>query len=138
MMLKISKLSKLCKKRWFIYANSDFDEILKMMIINLDYDYIELRIWNAELYLFNNIEYTLLYNDYKFATIKISKLNSIMILEPTIYEAIRLFEIKIFNNEQKMFVISSDNYGEYTSITMDKSINEEILCKLFGNIFTKD
>ena len=137
MKFKISKLSKLCKKRWFIYSNSDFDEILKMMIINLDYDYIELRIWSAELWLFYNIEYTLLYNDYKFAIIKINKLNSIMILEPTIYEAIRLFEIKIFNNGQNLFDISSDNYGEYTSITMDKTVSEENINKLLDIIDKK-
>ena len=108
-----------------------------MMIINLDYDYIELRIWSAELWLFYNIEYTLLYNDYKFAIIKINKLNSIMILEPTIYEAIRLFEIKIFNNGQNLFDISSDNYGEYTSITMDKTVSEENINKLLDIIDKK-
>lgn len=136
-MLKISKLSKFCKKRWFIYSNSDFDEIFKIIIVNLDYDYIELRIWSAELHLFSNIEHVLIYNDNKFSTIKINKSNCIKILEPTIYEEIRLFEIKIFNNGQKLFDISSDNYGEHTSITMDKTVSEENINKLLYIIDTK-
>lgn len=131
MILKVSKLSKLCKKHWVIkYSNSDFDEILKLMIINLDYDYIKLQIWSAELYLFSNTEYVLLYNDNKFSIIEINRLNSIKILEPIIYEQIRFFEIKIFNNGQNLFDISYDNYGEHTSITIDKTINEEMLYKL--------
>ena len=137
-MLKVSKLCKLCKKRWlFKYSNSDFDEILKRMIANLDYDYIELQIWTAELYLFHNMEYRLLYNDNKFSVIIMNKSNSIKILEPTIYEEIRLFRMKILKNGQSFFEISSDNYGEHTSITMDKTVNEEMLYKLLDSVFKK-
>ena len=74
MLLKVSKLSKWDKKHWiFKYSNSDFDEIINLIINNLDYDYIELLIWSAELYLFNDIDYILLNDNKKFSTIKIDK-----------------------------------------------------------------
>ena len=99
MLLKVSKLSKWDKKHWiFKYSNSDFDEIINLIINNLDYDYIELLIWSAELYLFNDIDYILLNDNRKFSTIKIDKSNSIKILEPSIYDEIRHFEIKIFRH----------------------------------------
>ena len=102
MLLKVSKLSKWDKKHWiFKYSNSDFDEIINLIINNLDYDYIELLIWSAELYLFNDIDYILLNDNRKFSTIKIDKSNSIKILEPSIYDEIRHFEIKIFNENNK-------------------------------------
>ena len=67
MLLKVSKLSKWDKKHWiFKYSNSDFDEIINLIINNLDYDYIELLIWSAELYLFNDIDYILLNDNRKF------------------------------------------------------------------------
>ena len=95
------------------------------MLNKLEYDYIVLLIWTLELKLFNNIEYELLSKNNRFSTIKIVKPNSIMILEPDIYENIRLFEIEIFTGNKKLFNIFSDNYGEYTSITMDKIISED-------------
>ena len=71
MLLKVSKLSKWDKKHWiFKYSNSDFDEIINLIINNLDYDYIELLIWSAELYLFNDIDYILLVFMMKLDTLK--------------------------------------------------------------------
>ena len=121
----------------FKYSNLKFDEIINLIINNLDYDYIELLIWSSELYLFNDIDYTLLNDDSKYSTIKLDKSNSIKILEPNIYESIRLFEIKIFNENNKLFNIVSDNYGEYTSITMDKTIDEKRLVQILDSIFIK-
>lgn len=138
MLLKLSKLSKLNKKYWnFKYSNLNFDEIINLIINNLDYDYIELLIWSFELYLFNDINYILLNDDSKYSTIKLDKSNSIKILEPSIYESIRLFEIKMFNGNNKLFNIVSDNYGEYTSITMDKTIDEESLMQILDSVFIK-
>lgn len=138
MLLKVSKLSKWDEKHWiFKYSNSDFDEIINLIINNLDYDYIELLIWSAELYLFNDIDYILLNDDRKFSTIKIDKSNSIKILKPSIYDEIRNFEIKIFNENNKLFYLVSDNYGEYTSINMDKTIDEEKLTQILDSIFIK-
>ena len=138
MLLKVSKLSKLNKKYWnFKYSNIDFDEILSLIINNLDYDYIELLIWSVVLYLFNDIDYVSLNHNSKYSTIKLDKSNSIKILEPNIYESIRLFEIKIFNENNKIFNIVSENYGEYTSITMDKTIDEERLMQILESIFTE-
>lgn len=139
MLLKVAKVSKLNKKKWFFkYSNNDFDEIVNLIISNLDYDYIELLIWSAELYLFYDIEYDMLFDDGKFSTIKLDKANSIKILEPSIYEEIRFFEIQIFNVNERIFNISSDNYGEYTSITMKKTIDEEKLHQLLEYIFMKN
>ena len=121
----------------FKYSNLKFDEIINLIINNLDYDYIELLIWSSELYLFNDIDYILLNDDSKYSTIKLDKSNSIKILEPNIYESIRLFEIKIFNENNKLFNIVSDNYGEYTSITMDKTIDEKRLVQILDGIFIK-
>ena len=122
------------KRKCFLkYSNSEFDKILKQIFINVDYDYIELQIWTAEMYLFNNIEYTLLSSENNFSIIKINKFNSINILEPTVYEKIRFFKIKIFSNEDKLFDISSDNYGEYTSITFSKTISKEDLDQILNN-----
>ena len=121
----------------FKYSNLKFDEIINLIINNLDYDYIELLIWSSELYLFNDIDYILLNDDSKYSTIKLDKSNSIKILEPNIYESIRLFEIKIFNENNKLFNIVSDNYGEYTSITMDKTIDEKRLVQILDSIFIK-
>ena len=138
MLLKVSKLSKLNKKHWcFKYSNLNFDEIISLMINNLDYDYIELLICSFELYLFNDIDYILLDDNRKFSTIKIDKSNSIKILEPSIYDEIRHFEIKIFNENNKLFYLVSDNYGEYTSINMDKTIDEEKLTQILDSIFIK-
>lgn len=138
MLLKLSKLSKLNKKYWnFKYSNLNFDEIINLIINNLDYDYIELLIWSFELYLFNDIDYILLNDDSKYSTIKLDKSNSIKILEPSIYESIRLFEIKMFNGNNKLFNIVSDNYGEYTSITMDKTIDEENIMQILDSVFIK-
>ena len=138
MLLKLSKLSKLNKKYWnFKYSNLNFDEIINLIINNLDYDYIELLIWSFELYLFNDIDYILLNDDSKYSTIKLDKSNSIKILELSIYESIRLFEIKMFNGNNKLFNIVSDNYGEYTSITMDKTIDEESLMQILDSVFIK-
>ena len=69
--------------------------------------------------------------------IKIDKSNSIKILEPSIYDEIRHFEIKIFNENNKLFYLVSDNYGEYTSINMDKTIDEEKLTQILDSIFIK-
>ena len=138
MLLKLSKLSKLNKKYWnFKYSNLNFDEIINLIINNLDYDYIELLIWSFELYLFNDIDYILLNDDSKYSTIKLDKSNSIKILELSIYESIRLFEIKMFNGNNKLFNIVSDNYGEYTSITMDKTIDEENIMQILDSVFIK-
>ncbi len=135
MLLKISRLSKLNKKYWiFRYSNSDFDEILSLILNKLEYDYIELLIWSFQLNLFNDIEYTLLNNNNRFLTIKLDKLNSIKILNPYIYEEIRLFEINMFNTTEKLFKITSDNYGEYTSIIMDKTIDKKRLSRLLDKI----
>ncbi len=139
MLLKVSKLSKLNKKHWiFVYSNLDFDKILSLIFNKLEYDYIELLIWSFQLDLFNDIEYNLLNNNNKFLAIKLDKSNSIKILEPNIYEQIRLFEINIFNGNEKLFNIRSDNYGEYTSITMDKTVDGERLSQLLNNIFAKE
>ncbi len=138
MLLKVSKLSKLNKKHWnFKYSNINFDEILNLIISNLDYDYVEMLIWSSELYLFNGIDYILLNDNSKYSTIKLDKSNSIKILDPNIYESIRLFEIKIFNENNKLFNIVSDNYGEYTSITMDKTIDEKKLVQILDSIFIR-
>ena len=134
-MSKVSKLSKFFKKCWVLkYSNSDFDKILKQVIINADYDYIELRIWSAELYLLSEIEYVLIYSDNKYSTVKINKSNCIKILEPTLYENIRLFEMKMFSDEQILFDISSDNYGEHTSITVGKTISKDQMDQILNSI----
>lgn len=138
MLLKVSKLSKLNKKHWnFKYSNINFDEILNLIISNLDYDYVEMLIWSSELYLFNGIDYILLNDNSKYSTIKLDKSNSIKILDPNIYESIRLFEIKIFNENNKLFNIVSDNYGEHTSITMAKTIDEKKLVQILDSIFIR-
>ena len=125
--IKISKLGKLSKKGYIIkYSNWDFDEIFKIMITNLDFNYIKLQIWSKELYLFCDIEYALLCSDSKFTFIEINKSNSIKILKPSVYEQLRFFEIKIFNNEQNLFTISYDNYGEYTSIAASEKIDDKM------------
>lgn len=134
-MLKVSKSNNFFKKRWiFEYKNLDFDEIINAILNNAKYDYIVLSIWSYELYLFCDIEHELIYDDNKFSIIKLDKSNSIKILEPTIYEEIRHFEIRMFNNGQKLFEISSDNYGESTSITMDKTVKEETLLQVLKDI----
>lgn len=137
MLLEVSKLSRLNRKHWFFkYSNLDFDEILNLIIHNLDYDYIELSIWSFQLDLFNNIKYDFLKPSDRLSTIKLDKSNSLKILDPATYENIRLFEIKMFKGSEKLFDISSDNYGEYTSITMDKNICEGRLFQLLNVIFT--
>lgn len=137
MLFEVSKLSKLNRKCWnFKYSNSNFDEILSLIISKLEYDYIELLIWSFQICLFNNVEYNLLNNDHKFSTIKLDKFNSIKILDPDIYEEIRFFEINMFNGTDKLFNIKSDNYGENTLITMGKTIDEKRLYQLLDNIFS--
>ena len=65
-------------------------------------------------------------------------LKLINILEPSIYDEIRHFEIKIFNENNKLFYLVSDNYGEYTSINMDKTIDKEKLTQILDSIFIKE
>ena len=43
----------------------------------------------------------------------------------------------IFNENNKLFYLVSDNYGEYTSINMDKTIDEEKLTQILDSIFIK-
>ena len=38
----------------------------------------------------------------------------------------------------KLFYLVSDNYGEYTSINMDKTIDEEKLTQILDSIFIKE
>ena len=103
-------------------------------MINADYDYIELRIWSAELYLLSNMEYVSIFNDNQFSTVKMNKSDCIKILEPTLYENIRLFEMKMFSDEQLLFDISSDNYGEYTSIAVGKTISKDQMDQILNSI----
>ena len=134
-MLNNSIFSQFSKNRWFFtYANADFDDILKQIMINADYDYIELRIWSAELYLLSNMEYVSIFNDNQFSTVKMNKSDCIKILEPTLYENIRLFKMKMFSDEQLLFDISSDNYGEYTSIAVGKTISKDQMDHILNSI----
>ena len=136
--LKNSILSKFSKKADFIYKNEDFDEVLSLILTKLEYDYIELSIWSFQLDLFSNIEYNHINNRDRFSIITLDKSNSIKILNPRIYEEIRLFEINVFNGNEKLLNIKSDNYGEHTSITVDKSISKERLLLLLNNVFTSN
>ena len=43
----------------------------------------------------------------------------------------------MFNGNNKLFNIVSDNYGEYTSITMDKTIDEENIMQILDSVFIK-
>lgn len=97
------------------------------------YDHIELTIWSFQVDLFKGIDYKLLTENKKFSTLILTKNNSIHFTSPDIYNEIRLFEINIYCNDKKLFTIRSDNYGEYTSITMDKTVDKGTLLKLFEN-----
>lgn len=124
MLLEISKFSKYNKKNWDLkYSNFEFDKIL------------ELIIWTFQLNLFNDIKYTILDMDGKFSVIKLDKVNSIKILNQDIYDEIRYFEIYTYNKDEKLFSLISDNYGEYTSITIGKNISKDKLDKMMDAIF---
>ena len=136
MLLKISKLSKFSKKYWdFIYKNEDFDNILNLVLNRMSYDYIELTLWSFETNLLNTIEYTCLVNGKRFSILMLDKTNSIKLMNPKIFDNIRLFEIVIYCDNSKFFKFTSDNYGEYTSITMDKHVEEDQISKLLMDIF---
>lgn len=135
MLLEISKLSKFSKKQWvFKYKNENFDDILVSILKKLKYDYIELTIYSFEVYLFKEIDYKRIANNPKFSTLMLSKNSSIEFTNPKIFDEIRLFEMNIFCNDEKLFNIKSDNYGEYTSIDMAKTISEERLLKMLEDI----
>lgn len=135
----VSRLSKFYKKQWlFKYKNENFDEIVKLIFNKMKYDFIELTIWTFEVDLIKEIDYKLLANNQKFSTLLLTKNSSIEFINSNIYDEIRLYKIDIYCSNEKFFRIESDNYGEYTSITMDKTIDEERLFKLLDNIFTKN
>ena len=122
MLLEISKFSKFNKKNWDLkYSNSEFDKILELIIRNLEYEYVEMLIWSFQLNLFNDIKYTILDMDGKFSVIKLDKVNSI--------------KIYTYNKDEKLFSLISDNYGEYTSITIGKNISKDMLDKMMNAIF---
>lgn len=136
MLLRISKLSKFSKKHWdFIYKNEDFDDILNLVLNKMNYDYIELTLWSFQINLLNTIEYTCLVNGKRFSTLMLDKVNSINLMNPKLFDDIRLFEIVIYCGNEKFFRFTSDNYGEHTSITMEKSVEESELSRLLLDIF---
>lgn len=136
MLLKISRLSKFCKKYWiFKYSNKNFDNILRLILNKMEYNHVELTIWSFQVNLFDTIEHKRLVDGKKFSTVILDKTNSIKFMDSDIYDEIRFFEINIYCNNERFFNINSDNYGEYTSITMDKNIDEDKLLKLLDEIF---
>ena len=136
MLLKISRLSKFSKKYWnFIYKNEDFDNILNLVLNKMSYDYIELTLWSFETNLLNTIEYTCIVNGKRFSTLMLDKANSIKLMNQKIYDDIRLFEIVVYCDNEKFFRFTSDNYGEHTSITMEKNVEEERISRLLSYIF---
>ena len=135
--LKISMLDKFSKKNVdFIYKNEDFVDILDLVLNNMSYDYIELTIWSFETNLLDTIEYASLVNKKPFSTLILDKANSIKLMNPKIYDDIRLFKINIYCDNEKFFRFTSDNYGEHTSITMKKNIDEQKLFQLLDDIFS--
>lgn len=134
--LKISMLSKFSKKHVdFIYKNEDFYDILSLVLNKMSYDYIELTIWSCETNLLDTIEYTSLVNENRFSTLVLDKANSIKLMNPKIYDSIRLCNINICRDNEKFFRFTSDNYGEHTSISIKKNIDEQK--HLLDEIFAK-
>ena len=119
--LKISMLGKCSKKNvGFVYKNEDFVDILNLVLNNMSYDYIELTIWSFQTNLLDTIEYTCLANEKNFTTLILDKDNIIKLMNPHIYDEIRLCNINIYCDNEKFFGFSSDNYGEHTSIIIKK------------------
>ena len=136
MLLNISKTSRIYKNQWlFEYNKKNFDHIVRLILNKMKYDYIELTIWSFQLDLLIGIDYELLVDNKKFSTLILTRNSSIQFTNPNLYDEIRLFEIIMYCNEEKLFKINSDNYGEYTSISMDKTIDKEIILELLDNIF---
>ena len=48
-----------------------------------------------------------------------------------------MMKLDTLNENNKLFYLVSDNYGEYTSINMDKTIDEEKLTQILDSIFIK-
>lgn len=135
--LKISMLGKFSKKNVsFIYKNEDFYDILNLVLNNMSYDYIKLTIWSFQTDLLDTIEYTCLANEKRFATLILDKANSIKLMNPKIYDDLRLCNIHIYCDHEQFFRFTSDNYGEHTSITIKKVIDEQKLFQLLDDIFS--
>ena len=138
MLLSISRMSKHSKKHWYFkYSNENFDEIIKLIFYKMQYDYIALTIWPFQMDLFKDFEYKYLVDDKRFSTIIFNKTYSIKFIDSEFYDEIRMFEINIYYNNKKLFNIESDNYGEYTSIRMNKVIEEDELLQMLDEIFNE-
>lgn len=136
MLLKISKLSEFSKKYWdFVYKNEDFDDILNLVLNKMNYDHIELTLWSFQTKLLNTIEHTRLVNKKRFSTLRLDKVNSIKLMNSKVFNEIRLFEIVVCCGNENFFRFTSDNYGEHTSITMNKSVEISEVSKLLLDIF---
>lgn len=136
MLLKIQKLlSSLDKNYWHLkYSNEFFREIIKKIMEKTDFEHIEIFCWTKEISLFSWIEYEKAKENNKFTTLKMDKENSIRFIYSDIFHKLRLFEFNIFSKGSKVFNITSDNYGEHTTIKISKFIEENSLLKILDNI----
>ena len=125
MLLNFSKHNK--KYYHFKFLNDEFEDILWMLLTKFEYDYVVLKISSFELESLNKIEYQIISFKKQRATIKINKTNIINIMNSFINDDLRSFELDIYFNNKKCFNIISENYGEFTSIVMEKSIDKKIL-----------
>lgn len=136
MLLNISKPSRFCGKRDCRYLNQDFDDILSLILNRMNYDHIELTLWPHEMGFLSTIEFEHLVGGNRFSAIKLDKNNSIKLMEQKIYENLRFFEINLYCGNKKFFRITSDNYGEHTSITIEKSVKENEISALLVDVFS--
>lgn len=136
MLLKIAKLSSnLDKNNWhFKYSNEFFQKIITTIIENIDFEHIEIMCWSNEISLFSSLKYEQSQENKKFTTIKMDKENCVRFIDSDIFHELRLFELNIFSKAIKLFSITSDNYGEHTSIKISKLIEENSLLKLLAKI----
>ena len=137
MLLDISKLSRLSKNQWvFKYKNENFEDIVRLLLSKMEYDYIELTIWTFQVDLFKEIDHEVMAGNSSFSMLKLSKESSIKFSNPNILdEEIRFFEMNIYCNNEIFFKLTSDNYGEYTTINMGKTIDKEGLLEILNNVF---
>lgn len=126
--IKISLLSKLSRKEWLLkYNNSDFEKILVSILRLVDYDYAQITVWSSQADLFNINDSIIISERKKYSTFKLKKSKCVSFIDEQFLEKIRLFKIVLKDKNNNTFIFDSDNYGEYTSIRVPKSIHEKEL-----------